>query len=50
MIDGLMSFDDTFKEPNISTLVFDFLTRGRGRKSVRLEVVYASNVSLSFSV
>ncbi len=30
MIDGLMSFDDTFKEPNISTLVFDFLTKGLG--------------------
>ncbi len=42
MIDSLMSFDDTFKKPNISTLVSDFLTKGLGRESVRLELVYAS--------
>ncbi len=42
---------NTFKEPNISTLVFDFLTKGRGRESVRLELVYVSMFrSLSTSV
>ncbi len=48
MVDSLMSFDDSLKESNISTLVFDFLTKDRGRESVLLGLMYASNVSKSF--
>jgi len=42
MSDNLMSFDDSLKKLNVSTIVFDFLTKGLDRESVRLEVVYAS--------
>lgn len=50
MVDSLMSFDDSLKESNISTLAFDFLTKGRGRESVLLELMYALTFQSLFSV
>jgi len=41
MIDSLMSFDDTLKESNISTLVFEFPRRAQA-ENLSPELMYSS--------